>query len=66
MTETRDQSTGGLCSWAIRLGNGTYLYTADGKDSGFDIGSAYIWLARERPDQIAARWIGAQAVRSRP
>lgn len=69
---TAAQSTGGLCTWALRLLNGAYVVDLNNKHaSTFDVRSAHVWLSEERAREVAAEtpWIGplgATAVRSRP
>lgn len=68
--ETRDQSTGGTCTWALQLNNGCYVYDLDGKTSGYSLADAQVWFSQERAEAVAKQtaWLydGARAVRSRP
>jgi hypothetical protein len=67
---TRDQSTGGLCTYALRLSSGAYVQDPDIRDNiSFHIDWAYAWFSEERALEVAKAtpWIGesAAAVRIR-
>lgn len=64
-TETREQSTGGLCTWALRLSTGAYVANPDVKEAiSFHIDFACVWFSQERALEVARKtpWIGASAV----
>lgn len=69
--QTREQSTGGTCTYALRLSNGAYVQDPEVKDKiSFHIDWAHVWLSPVRALEVAANtpWIGAsaRAVRARP
>jgi hypothetical protein len=71
VAETREQATGGTCTWALLLSTGQYVYDPnDGKRTGFDLNYAHVWLSEDSARAFALRtnWAGASArpTRARP
>lgn len=66
--ETRLTATGGLCTWALQLASGDYVYDPDLVAAcGSDLSKAYVWLDREPTTRGVRAWMGSAVtvVRSR-
>lgn len=69
--ETREQASGGACTWALQLSSGEWVYDPTVRHAtGYDRESAYLWLSQDRALKVAmdTPWIGASASakRARP
>lgn len=69
--ETPEQSSGGTCTWALRLISGQYVVDLADKSLTYDVRRAHVWFSEDRVRATieATPWIAAMSpvvVRARP
>lgn len=66
--ETPEQSSGGICTWVLRLPHtGQYVVDpADRSKLSYDVRSAHVWFDEDRAKTAGQAFGGARAERARP